>query len=538
MTAFFEQKIAQALEDLDNQRFPSVRAAAKAHNIPPTTLNRRIKGGISKQEARTTQQLLSQHQEELLVKWILDLEAGGFAPSHGQIREMAALVSKDSGGPENIGVNWVHRFLKRWPRIHTKTGVKIDAQRLQNTTPEALEAWFKQFKAVQTTNQVELVDTWNMDETGTALGVCTNQTVVGDSSTTRSYKKSPENREWVSSIETVSATGRRTRSLIIFKGKSLQSTWFKHDKVPDWLYTTSENGWTSNDTGLRWLHDIFLPETERDGKPRILLLDGHGSHATTQFMWDCRQNNVHLVYLIAHSSHVLQPLDLSCFSVIKSRYRAQIADLARFEDSAPVKKIRFVEYYNKARNEGLTRQNILAGWAAAGISPWNPRKVIKSSQLAANNQINQPPPLAPGKSEISASEQVVATPRNRRELLKAIQTVSNEEAISRPVRHLLAKTSKAFDTLHHRHSEDSLQIEALQKKNDELAAKRKKKVAIDCNQVFADITRIKAAQEEADRQRKTWEEQDRAAEARRTANAMLAKQIAQFQHEFHVLDCN
>ena len=104
------------------------------------------------------------------MQWILDLEAGGFAPSHAQVREMAALVSKDSGGPDSVGINWVHRFLKRHPEIHTKTRVKIDAQRLENTTPEALEAWLEKFLKVKTEHQVADAGTWNMDETGTALG--------------------------------------------------------------------------------------------------------------------------------------------------------------------------------------------------------------------------------------------------------------------------------------------------------------------------------------------------------------------------------
>jgi hypothetical protein len=102
-------------------------------------------------------------------------------------------------------------------------------------------------------------------------------------------------------------------------------------------------------------------------------------------MWDCFINNVYVYYLIPHSSYVLQPLDLACFSAIKSRYRAQITDLAKYKDSAPIKKLRFVEYYHKAREEGLTTHNIYQGWATAGISPWDPRKVIRSSQLTANN---------------------------------------------------------------------------------------------------------------------------------------------------------
>jgi hypothetical protein len=38
---------------------------------------------------------------------------------------MAALVSKDFGGLDRVGINWVHRFLKRHPEIHTKVGVKV-----------------------------------------------------------------------------------------------------------------------------------------------------------------------------------------------------------------------------------------------------------------------------------------------------------------------------------------------------------------------------------------------------------------------------
>jgi hypothetical protein len=539
MASFEEQKIAQALEDLRTRKFTSIRAAATAHGLKRSTLTNRYNGGRSRQTARVAQQLLSQEQEISLVEWILSLEKQGHALTHAQVREMALLISKISGGPEIIGHNWVSRFLRRHPEIHTKVGVKIDTLRVQNTTTEALQAWFGLFESVQTTFQVDIANVWNMDETGIALGVCANQTVIGSSSTSRCYKKSPENREWVSIIEAISASGRRTRPLVIFKGQQLQSTWFNHEKIPDSLYTTSTKGWTSNAICLRWLREIFLPETDRNGQPRILLLDGHGSHVTVEFMWECYQNQVYLVYLIPHSSHILQPLDLACFSALKSRYRSQIAELARFEDSAPIKKIRFLEYYHKARDEGLTSFNILSGWRTAGISPWDPRKVIRSSQLLENNQIHQPePPQTPHKRKISASEETINTPHNKRQFLDNIDKVQAHHPISRPVRMLLSKTGKALDLFHTTHAQNSLQLQAQQRQIDEFKAKKQKKVAIDSNQLFADITKIKAVQDEQERLRDAWEQQDRVVEARNTANQMLASQIARFQHQFHVLDRN
>jgi hypothetical protein len=65
-----------------------------------------------------------------------------------------------------------------------------------------------------------------MDEVGTALGIYTNSMVLEDLKKKRIYVKSPQDREWVSMIETVSALGRTTRPVIIFKGKNLQRPGF------------------------------------------------------------------------------------------------------------------------------------------------------------------------------------------------------------------------------------------------------------------------------------------------------------------------
>jgi hypothetical protein len=43
---------------------------------------------------------------------------------------------------------------------------------------------------------------------------------------------------------------------------------------------------------------------------------------------NAKKNCADILYLPAHSSHVLQPLDLGTFSPLKSRYRKEIADLA------------------------------------------------------------------------------------------------------------------------------------------------------------------------------------------------------------------
>lgn len=184
-------------------------------------------------------------------------------------------------------------------------------------------------------------------------------------------------------IESISATSRLLQSLVIFKGKQLQSTWFPSESVPNWLYTTLENGWTSHNIGIEWLRQIYIPELAPAlDQYWLLIVDGHGSHVDIEFMWLCKQHQIHILCLPAHTSHILQPLDLAPFSVLKSRYRARITALSAINDAAPVKKERFIKAYTKAQLAGFTILVIQAGWRAAGIYPYNPDRVLLLLQIS------------------------------------------------------------------------------------------------------------------------------------------------------------
>jgi hypothetical protein len=55
---------------------------------------------------------------------------------------------------------------------------------------------------------------------------------------------------------------------------------------------------------------------------RLLILDGHGSHLTREFIDYCEQKKVFLTVYPPHSTHTLQPLDVVLFSPL-SRYYTQ-----------------------------------------------------------------------------------------------------------------------------------------------------------------------------------------------------------------------
>ena len=122
------------------------------------------------------------------------------------------------------------------------TGRLIEAARAKGAQPEQIQEFYNLLERVRKTSGVRAENTWNMDKSGNALGVCTNSVRLGDASKNKTLVQSPEDREWVSIVEAISALGRSIRPLVIFKGKHIQSSWFHHDEVPDWIYTTSKNG--------------------------------------------------------------------------------------------------------------------------------------------------------------------------------------------------------------------------------------------------------------------------------------------------------
>jgi hypothetical protein len=213
-------------------------------------------------------------------------------------------------------------------------------------------------------------------------------------------------------------------------------------------------------------------------------------------MWKCYQNQVVVFYLPPHASHVLQPLDLTCFSLLKSRYRDQLTDLTRFDDSSAIKKSQFLKLYYKASKEGLGTTQIKAGWRAAGIHPWNPQKVIRSSQVL---QCSQNPPQTPQTPQTPSRKRchsdVPHTPHNKRDYLDSIHTILRQETISRPVRTFLTKVGKTIDRIEWQSTQKDLRLASQKAQLDELSARRQKRQAIDCNEVFASIETIQQAKQ-------------------------------------------
>lgn len=122
-------------------------------------------------------------------------------------------------------------------------------------------------------------------------------------------------------IECTNASGWVLTPCVILKGKVFIESW-TYGLPDDWRFELSPNGWTSDEIGIRWLQKLFIPSTSSlpKGRYRLLILDGHGGHLTSKFDEICEQNGIIPICMPPHSSHLLQPFDISYFAVLKKSY--------------------------------------------------------------------------------------------------------------------------------------------------------------------------------------------------------------------------
>ena len=124
---------------------------------------------------------------------------------------------------------------------------------------------------------------YNFNKSSFLIGKISLQLVVTGLEKPRKRKKlQPGDREWVTLVQGVRATGKVIPLFLILAGKVLISNWFTEDLPRDWVIDVSPTGWTNNNLALAWLH-YFDTHAKLVGVYWLLIIDGYESHCLVDF---------------------------------------------------------------------------------------------------------------------------------------------------------------------------------------------------------------------------------------------------------------
>jgi hypothetical protein len=403
-----EADIYLAISAINQRQVLTERSAAQTYEVSRTTLQRRRAGIRARRDCQPNTKKLTQQEEEVIVSYILDLDRRGFAPAYAAVRDMADKLLAARGAGQ-VGVHWPRNFVKRTDSLTTRFNRAYNRQRALCEDPVLIERWFKLVEQTKARYGICDEDVYNFDEAGFIMGkIMTQLVVTGSERRGRPKSIQPGDREWVTAIAAINAAGWSVPPFLIFAGQYHLSAWYEEAEIPrDWAIAVSDNGWTNNELGVEWLrHFDAHTKTRTIGARRLLILDGHESHHSLKFQELCKENNIYTLCMPPHSSHLLQPLDVGCFSPLKRAYSREVESLIRHHINH-ITKLEFLPAFKAAYDRSFTSANICSAFRGAGLVPLQPDTVL----LKLDVQLRTPTPATLPEAPWEAR-----TPSNVREL--------------------------------------------------------------------------------------------------------------------------
>ena len=110
-------------------------------------------------------------------------------------------------------------------------------------------------------------------------------------------------------------------------------------------------------------------------QPVLLIQDGHSSHVSIHLIMMARENNVCLLCLPAHTSHILQPLNVRVFKSFKSNFNKACGNYMKQNPGGVITADVLASLVSQAYPTAFTPVNVLSGFKKTGIYPFNPSSV-------------------------------------------------------------------------------------------------------------------------------------------------------------------
>lgn len=371
---------------------------AKAFGIPRSTLYDHTRGHLQGNFRNPgIDPSLSNSEEESLIKYMQYMADRGQPLTTSIMKRFVVAIVKKSGRASRIKLEkgpskkWCRKFFKRHPELKRRRPDRADHGRL-SVTLEQVEHYFDLLGS--TLEKLDLCSKpdqiFNCDETGFDGRENGKERVVVVGKQHPYQQHLSTNIGHITMQLAISASGKFIPPMLIFS-KSLPRDM---DQLPhSWKAVSSKKGYIDSDLFVEWLEDVFVPHCGRN-RPVLLIMDNLGAHLTPRAIDVARANNIELLCLPAHSTHLLQPLDVRVFNIVKSNL-AKAAARVGFQCSR-ISRANMPSLIKYALNS-LSGLDIIDAFRLTGIMPFNPSVVsqMKQSLFRENEQ------------EINTSQQLV-----------------------------------------------------------------------------------------------------------------------------------
>ena len=147
------------------------------------------------------------------------------------------------------------------------------------------------------------------------------------------------------------------------------------------------NGWIDSELFETWDTEHFVKHIP-PARPVLLLIDGHSTHVRLDVARRRRENGVILFALPPHTTHKLQPLDRGCFKPLKDHFRREANHYMVENPRKFITRFVFGKIFGKVYANSISPSTIINSFSKCGISPYNPKVILESTDLAPSLVVN------------------------------------------------------------------------------------------------------------------------------------------------------
>lgn len=252
-------------------------------------------------------------------------------------------IGFDNNKPSN---RWVKRFSQRhglsYRRVQQVEGVRVDAVK-HDVVAEHIARMEAVYKRYNIKHARQLV---NMDQSGSSFKKMVGRSLrkgmvpSDDSAKALALQKTLATRgslDRVTVMPVVSADGHAYKPCVVYPGKHAHYRTVNgrketlHDFLMKCYLYYNETSAANSSIILDWAHHFVdeVNQIRNDSEYMVLVLDGYGAHVQFEFLQYLRDNRIIVIALPSHTSHVLQPLDVSVFGPYKSYLQSELHRVSR-----------------------------------------------------------------------------------------------------------------------------------------------------------------------------------------------------------------
>lgn len=378
-----------------------IREVARHYEIPEATLRRhlKIRNNVRQQKSISLGRapIFTSQQENEILQHVQNMAKLFFGITKEELCRLVYKYAEANNIKHNFnrtkemaGHDWYKNFLRRNNGISLRKPESTSVNRITAFNKTEVNQYFQNLSNVIDKNNFPPERMYNVDETGISIVPKETAKRLGPKGIKQfGVIASGERGKNVTVICAVSAVGSYIPPLFVFPRKRMTPLLEKNGPAGA-VYCCTKNGWSNEDIFYRWLQHFQNHVRATKENPILLILDNHSSHISLEIYEYCKKNSIVMVSLPPHTSHKLQPLDVTFFGPLKSAFSRHAQLLMRSKinsasDQYKLSQYDLAEIFNSAYKQVANIEKGVSGFEATGIIPFNNEKFCEDDFAASRN---------------------------------------------------------------------------------------------------------------------------------------------------------